>query len=130
MRWDIRMKRATDGAAFVLLALMIAASLAPARPVLAYAASATAETEIGIVFVEEPEIMQPGGEGDSGQSEAKPLPSATSADEYSPSLALTGDTVAGLAVSAGLLALGALVCVAIAGCPHAESKEKRARHGR
>lgn len=130
MRWNTRMMHAAGGAAFVLFALMVAAALAAAWPTFAHAASATAETEIGVVYVEEPEITQPGGEGDPGRGQAKPLPNATSADEFTSSLALTGDVASGLAVATGLLALGALVCAAVTGRWHAESKETRARHGR
>lgn len=129
-RWNTQMMHAADGAVFVLFALMVAAAIAAAWPTLAHAASATAETEIGVVFVEEPEASQPDGEDDPGRGQAKPLPSVTSADEFTSSLALTGDTAAGLAVAIGLLALGALVCAAVAGRAHAESKETRARHGR
>ena len=124
------MHRTAGKAVLALLALMTAGLLAVAQPSCALAAGATAQTEIGIVFVEEPEASASVGEGDSERGEVKPLPGAQMGDGLLGSLALTGDRAAGAVAAAGLLAVGALACVAAASRLRPKTKGKKARHGR
>lgn len=139
---------ASAGAGRALVVLAAAVFLAAGQPAIAFAAGTTAQTEVGVVFVEEPadpeqpdpeqpgpEKPDPGQSGDDqpgrivqgGADEARGV--VSDADGHP--LEITGDATGPLCTLAVAFAAASFVCAtALRRSSGAGDVEKRARHGR